>query len=92
VTRLERAKITALHQHVRIPDFGYGAILLKNLRWRVQNDPQAPLSPQEQYLLEQCCWHYRRKLGGLVTFPLPDAPPERAAYFPPSAAAQESFL
>lgn len=92
MTRLERAKVAALQQHVRIPEFGYGAVLLKNLRWRLEQDPKAPLSPQEQYLLEQCCWHYRRKLGGLVTFPLPDAPPERATYFPHRDDAQESFL
>lgn len=92
MTKLERAKIAALNQHVRIPDWGYGATLLKNLRWRVEHDPQAPLSSQEQYLLEQCCWHYRRKLGGLVAFPLPDAPPERATYFPHRDDGQESFL
>lgn len=88
----ERAKVEALSRLVKIPDWGYGAVLVKNLRWRLEREPAAPLSPQERYLLELCCWHYRRKLGGLVAFPLPKAEPDRNDYQPQVKTVQESLL
>lgn len=88
---LERSKIAALSQ-IRIPPFGYGARLLLNLRWRLENEPDAPLSREEKYQLELCCWHYRRKLGGLVDFELPTVAPEREHYFPPRVDTQERLL
>lgn len=92
MTKLERAKIDALYRHVRIPAFGYGAITIKNLHWRVFNDPRGRLSPLEKYTLELCCWRYRRKLGGLVDFDLPTEEPLRSDYFPTRETVQDSLL
>lgn len=92
MTRLERAKIEALGRHVRIPEWGYGAALLKNLRWRLENSPKAPLSPVEKFTLDLCCWRYRRKLGGLVDFDLPKEEPLRSDYFPVRETLQDLLL
>ncbi|MCP5197291.1 MAG: hypothetical protein H6974_10970 [Gammaproteobacteria bacterium] len=92
MTPLERAKIEALARHVHIPDWGYGALLIRNLRWRLEYDPRASLSLTERYLLDGCCWHYRRKLGGLVAFELPTEAPARADYFPVREDIQGSLL
>ncbi len=81
MTPLEIEKVAALAL-LRIPDVGYGAVLIRNLGWRADNEPKAPLSRKEKYLLELCCWHYRRALGGTVTFELPKEKPVQANYIP----------
>lgn len=89
----ERAKVRALNRHVRIPDFGFGAKVIKNLTWRLEHNPTAVLAPRERHLLDLCCWHYRNKLGGLVEFELPSAEPMLADYVPrPASLPQESLL
>lgn len=75
----ERAKVTALAR-LRIPNFGHSAQIIKNLRWRVENNPTAVLATREKYLLDLACWHYRNQLGGLVTFDLPTDKPQLADY------------
>ncbi len=75
----ERAKVRALAQ-IRMPEFGYGARLILNLQWRMGNNPTAPLSAKEKYLLDLCCWHYRNRLGGVVEFDLPQQEPRRVDY------------
>lgn len=92
MTKLERAKVAALRQYVHIPDWGYGAATIKTLRWRLENEPKAPLSPLEKYTLELCCYRYRRKLGGLVDFDLPRGEPLRSDYFPVRETVQEPLL
>ncbi len=89
----ERAKVAALAA-VRIPDFGYGSKLIRNLLWRRDKNPTAPLSANEKYLLDLMCWHYRNKLGGLVPFDLPLSEPRRADYTRSDAggAVQERLL
>lgn len=89
----ERAKVLALVRYVRVPDFGYGANLIRNLEWRMGHNPAAPLSPKEKHLLDLCCWHYRNKLGGLVEFDLPAAEPTLADYVPrPDSPPQRPLL
>lgn len=89
----ENAKVLALREHVRVPEFAYGARLIRNLFWRMKHNPSAPLSPVEKCLLDLCCWHYRNKLGGLVTFDLPESRPDLADYLPrPSAAPPQRSL
>lgn len=66
--------------------------LLKNLRWRLENSPKAPLSSVEKFTLDLCCWRYRRKLGGLVDFELPKQEPLRSDYFPVRETVQDSLL
>jgi hypothetical protein len=78
----ERAKVLALSQ-IRMPDFGYGARLILNLKWRMQNNATAPLSPNEKHLLDLCCWHYRNRLGGVVDFDLPQSEPRLVDYVRP---------
>ncbi len=93
MTADERAKAAALFWHVRVPAFGWGASLIKNLNWRLRNNPQAPLTPKEKYLLDLAVWHYRNKLGGIVPFALPEREPQRADYFPaPPPQEQGSLL
>lgn len=75
MTDLERAKLQALIDYLRIPDFAYGAKLISNLSWRMGHESQAALSAREKYQLDLCCWHYRKKLGGLVSFALPTQEP-----------------
>ena len=67
-------------------------MLRRNLIWRLQNEPTAPLSPNEKYLLELCCWHYRKQLGGLVEFELPASQPQRGDYLPERADLQDRLL
>ena len=93
MNKLERAQVAALAQHVRIPQWAYGALTIKNLIWRLEQDPKAGLSPNEKYCLALCLWRYRRKLGGLVGFELPKEEPLRSDFFPPrDATLQESLL
>lgn len=92
MTADESAKVLALQEHVRVPEFAYGARLVRNLCWRMKYNPGAPLSPVEKWLLDQCCWHYRNKLGGLVTFDLPESKPALTDYLPRSAAPQQRPL
>lgn len=80
MNNIEKSKLQALIDHVRMPDFGYGARLIRNLTWRLKHNPTAALSAQEKYQLDQCCYHYRNKLGGLVSFPIPDSPPVLSDY------------
>jgi hypothetical protein len=80
MNQIEQAKLSALLHHVRMPDFGYGARLIKNLSWRLKHNPTATLSPQEKYQLDLCCYHYRNQLGGLVSFPVPDTQPLLSDY------------
>lgn len=89
----ERAKVRALEQ-VRMPEFGYGAKLVRNLRWRIDNNPAAPVSAREKYLLDLCCWHYRNRLGGVVDFDLPQSEPRLADYVraDPKLAVQERMF
>lgn len=87
----ERDKVAALAL-LRIPDIGFGSRLVKNLRWRVEHEPDAPLSRKEKYLLEMCCWHYRKALGGTVNFALPTQPPQMADYLPTRIEQQSRLL
>lgn len=48
----------------------------------MHHEPAASLSRKEKYLLELCCWHYRKALGGLVAFDLPTAKPAQATFMP----------
>lgn len=82
MTTEERAKAAALFLHVRVPDHAWGANLIKNMNWRLRNNPHAPLTPKEKYLLDLAIWHYRNKLGGIVTFELPTREPVAADYYP----------
>lgn len=93
MTAEERAKILALERYVRVPDFGYGATLIRNLGWRMCHNPAAPCSPKERWLLDLCCWHYRNKLGGLVAFDLPEREPALVDYVPrPDSPLQRPLL
>lgn len=89
----ERAKVLALAQ-IRMPEFGYGGRLVINLRWRLDNNPTAPLSPKEKHLLDLCCWHYRNRLGGVVEFDLPQQEPNLVDYVraDPKRKAQERMF
>lgn len=91
MNQTERDKVAALTL-LRIPDIGFGSVLIKNLRWRIENEPSAPLSRKEKYLLELCCWHYRRALGGMVTFALPTARPQQAEFIPVRQQPQSRLL
>lgn len=91
MNKLEKEKVEALAL-LRIPDIGYGAVLIKNLCWRQDHEPNAPLSRKEKYLLELCCWHYRKALGGTVAFDLPSRKPEKADYLPMRLQPQSRLL
>lgn len=77
----QRAKVAALRR-LRIPARGWGGPLIANLAWRLDHEPDAPLSPKERWLLDRACWHYRRSLGGRVSFDLPLTEPELRDYLP----------
>ncbi len=81
MTSEERAKAAALFLHVRVPAHAWGANLIQNLNWRLRNNPHAPLTPKEKYLLDLTVWHYRNKLGGIVPFDLPTREPVAADYY-----------
>lgn len=89
----ERAKTAALAA-LRLPDFAYGAYLIRNLRWRVAHNAAAPLSSKEKWLLDLACWRYRNKLGGVVSFALPDSEPQQRDYLAahPKLKPQERLL
>ncbi|HRD65695.1 MAG TPA: hypothetical protein PKY50_06020 [Candidatus Competibacter sp.] len=80
---VEREKVGALLA-LKLPSFAWGMQIVKNLSWRLENNPAAPLTPKEKHLLDLCCWHYRNKLGGLVAFALPQQEPILAHYVPAS--------
>lgn len=92
MTAEERAKAAALFLHVRVPEFGWGANLIKNMNWRLRNNPHAPLTPKEKYLLDLAIWHYRNKLGGIVPFELPTHEPVAADYYPKSESRLQGSL
>jgi hypothetical protein len=89
MTRLEQEQVRALRLYVRVPDFAYGAALMKNLEWRLIHQPAQPLSAREKHLLDLLLYHYRAQLGGRVWFTLPTEKPAPPARRPP---AQESLL
>lgn len=91
MTKTERDKVIALSL-LHIPEIGFGAKLINGLRWRLDNEPSAPLSRKEKYLLENCCWHYRKALGGNVSFELPESKPQQADYIPQRPQPQSRLL
>ena len=89
MTRLEQEQVRALRLYVRVPEFAYGAALMKNLDWRLTHQPRQPLSAREKHLLELLLYHYRAQLGGKVWFTLPTEKPTPPA---PRPSPQESLL
>ncbi len=88
---VEKAKIGALGE-LRIPAFAHFARLISNLCWLLGNDPSHTLTPEQRYLLDLACWHYRRSLGGVVDFDLPDEAPVRSRYVKRKRQVQERLL
>lgn len=76
---VERLKVGALVA-LRLPDIAWGMRTVRNLCWRMENNRTAPLTPQEKFLLDSACWHYRNLLGGLVSFALPQQEPKLVDY------------